>query len=133
MSSSNLQSDICGHDPYIWGANNHPPHNIKLDVHVDHIHTTDVNISGSGAWVSVFTVFFPGPGQEFTVDGTGVVAGFDDVYVLFQGSIGNGTITGKYTFGVDGHGVGDGGLPPCDDDAFPGTLRSLTPPYMASK
>jgi hypothetical protein len=26
----NLSSDICGHEPYIWGANHPPPHNMKL-------------------------------------------------------------------------------------------------------
>lgn len=113
----NVQDDVCGHDPFIFGPTNQPPHNMKLTI----LAGTFISIQGPPPWVKVVTQQFPGPGAQFTATASATVAGFPNVHIEFTGTVTDTTITGKYSFGSDSQPVGGGGLPPCDDDQNPDT------------
>src|SRR3990170_3545104 len=109
----NIQSDACGHDPFIF-SQDPPPHNMTLQVV-----TQDgrVSIFGPAPWVEVHGTM---DGNQFFATGMGTVAGFQNVTVVFQGTLTGQSLTGKYAMGSDAP-PGQGGLPPCDDDDDPQT------------
>ncbi len=117
----NVQSDICHHDQYIWGANHPPPHNIKLTVTIDPGNPHHLRIDGPAPWVAVATNSFQQPGTPFTAVGSGTVAGFADIPVEFHGLIGYNSLTGTYAFGVEGA-ENPGALPSCVDPGNPGAI-----------
>jgi hypothetical protein len=105
----NVQQDTCGHDPFIFGQSNHPPHNIKLNVDTGGPGTS-ITITGPAPWVTVNGTLDAAGGFEAT--GQGTVAGFQNTQVTFAGTLTGGVLTGKYTFG-NTNPPGQGGLPPC--------------------
>jgi hypothetical protein len=113
----NLQSDICHHDQYIWGAGHPPPHNIKLTLTIGSGH---FSLGGPPPWVAVGGPISDSGGLGGF--GSGTVAGYPGTAVTFNGSLDTSrhTITGKYAFGAEG--ALPGGLPPCDDDNNPATF-----------
>ena len=96
----NVQSDSCGHDPFIF-SQDPPPHNMTLQVV-----TQDgrVSIFGPSPWVEVHGTM---DGDQFFATGMGTVAGFQNVTVVFQGTLTGQSLTGKYQMGAKGE------LPPC--------------------
>jgi hypothetical protein len=117
----NVQSDICHHDQYIWGANHPPPHNIKLTVTIDPGNPHHLRIDGPAPWVAVATSSYFQPGTPFTAVGSGTVAGFADIPVEFHGLIRYNSLTGTYAFGVEGA-ENPGALPSCVDPGNPGAI-----------
>ncbi len=101
----NVQSDPSGHDPFIWGSTNPPPHNITLRVVTQ---GSLISICHEGPscfqsqdspWVDVHGEFVSG--NQFVATGMGTVAGFQNVTVQMQGTWDGTTLTGKYTMGAN--------------------------------
>jgi hypothetical protein len=116
----NLELDVCRHDQYIWGANNPPPHNIKLTAYIGY--TARNSIRGPDPWVDVFAEYSQtGPYEAF---GSGTVAGYPNIPVQYRLDPGAGALNsldgGVYRMGVEGADT-PGHLPPCDDDNNPNT------------
>ncbi|MEX2159280.1 MAG: dockerin type I domain-containing protein [Dehalococcoidia bacterium] len=107
----NLQEDICLHDQFIWGPSDPPPHNIKLTVDIG-ANFISISTQVQGAVIKVTSEDFS-PGQEFTASGQGMVAGFQNTIVQFDGVVEGDVIIGKYAFGASDAPPNEGGLPPC--------------------
>ena len=99
----NVQEDICGHDPFIWGSDP-PPHNLKLTVIKD---GAFIAIQGQHPWVNVTGQQDPQTGG-FLATGTGQVGPNPGATVQMEGTLEGQTLTGKYVMGA-----GPADLPPC--------------------
>jgi len=64
-----------------------------------------MTISGDSPWVEVSGIVEPN--GAFTLQGSGVVAGFSDVSVVFEGTLFSDSFVGAYTMGNEGELFGE--------------------------